>query len=74
MIDLTNLRSWGNPQPVQQAQPRQEVKAEPVIIEEEPEVKKGLWTIDKFDHDGQIEAGQVDRQQEEFLKNTEWVR
>ena len=41
---------------------------------EEPEVKKGLWSIDKYDYDGQIQAGEVDKQQEEFLKTTKFVK
>ena len=43
-------------------------------IQEEPEIKKGLWSIDKFEHDGQLKAGDVDRDQEEFLKHTEWTK
>ena len=44
------------------------------IKEEVPEIKKNLWSIDKFDEDGQVKAGEVDRQQEEFLKTTQWSR
>ena len=42
--------------------------------QEEPEIKKNLWSIDKFEHDGQMKAGDVDRDQEEFLKHTEWTK
>lgn len=42
--------------------------------QEEPEVKKGLWTIDSITRDGQVKAGEVDRSQEEFLKTTEFVK
>jgi hypothetical protein len=44
------------------------------IEQEEPEVKKGLWTIDSAPRDGQVKAGEVDREQEEFLKHTEWAK
>lgn len=44
------------------------------VQEEEPEIKKGLWTIDSAPRDGQFKAGEVDREQEEFLKNTEFVK
>lgn len=41
---------------------------------EEPEVKKGLWSIDTVERDGQVKAGEVDKQQEEFLRNTTWTK
>jgi hypothetical protein len=42
--------------------------------EEVPEVKKHLWSIDKGINDGQIKAGEVDKEQEEFLRNTKFVK
>jgi hypothetical protein len=35
--------------------------------------RKSHWTPDKFVQDGQIRAGEVDEEQKEFLKNTEFV-
>lgn len=43
------------------------------LTPEQQEIKKGLWSIDKVVEDGQVEAGPVDREQEEFLKKTEWT-
>lgn len=51
-------------------QPTQQLVQKP----EEPEVKKGLWSIDKSEYDGQIKAGEVDKTQEEFLKTTTWIK
>lgn len=35
--------------------------------------RKSHWTIDKHVQDGQISAGEVDQDHEEFLKNTEMI-
>lgn len=42
--------------------------------QEVPEIKKRLWSITKGIDDGQVRAGEVDRQQEEFLKTTEFIK
>lgn len=41
--------------------------------EVENPVKDNLWSIDKAFKDGQIKAGEVDREQAAFLQTTEMV-
>jgi hypothetical protein len=41
--------------------------------EKAKEFRKGHWTPDKFVDDGQVRSGDVDEEQKEFLKNTEFV-
>lgn len=46
---------------------------EPVEKLQENPIKKNLWSIDSVAIDGQTQAGEVDKSQEEFLKNTTMV-
>lgn len=40
---------------------------------EENPILKNLWGIDTVARDGQVAAGEVDKEQEDFLKTTQMV-
>lgn len=79
MIDLTNIgQASQQPQNTPVVTPTENNKPEENLrVPDNSQAKafrKDHWTPDKFVQDGQVRAGDVDEEHEEFLKNTEWVK
>jgi len=79
MIDLTNIGQIGQqPQKAPVVAPTENKKPEEDLrVPDNPQAKefrRSHWTPDKFVQDGQVRAGEVDEEHEEFLKNTEFVK